>query len=129
MHELSVAQALVDEVERLIEQNQARAARRIRLRIGPLAGVVPALLTGAFPLAAAGSRCEQAELDLIEAPIRVRCQTCGVKTEAAINRLLCAACGDWHTQVVSGDELLLESVELDIPESIRMEEATYGNPR
>lgn len=116
MHELSVAQALVDEVESLIEQNQARAAVRIRLRIGPLAGVVPALLTSAFPLAAAGSRCERAELDLIEAPIRVRCQTCGSETEAAINRLLCAACGDWHTQVVSGDELLLESVELDLRE-------------
>jgi hydrogenase nickel incorporation protein HypA/HybF len=29
-----------------------------------------------------------------------------------MNRLLCGACGDWHTQVISGDELLLESVEL-----------------
>ncbi|NWG86245.1 MAG: hydrogenase maturation nickel metallochaperone HypA [Hydrogenophilaceae bacterium] len=125
MHELSVAQALIDEVEALIDRHQANAAVRIRLRIGPLAGVVPALLTSAFPLAAAGSRLENAELDLIEAPIRVRCQTCGSETEAAINRLLCAACGDWHTQVVSGDELLLESVELDLREDAQ-EQLSYG---
>ena len=83
------------------------------MRIGPLAGVVPELLATAFPLAAAGSRMERAELEFTHAPIRVRCQTCGAETEAAMNRLICGACGDWHTQIVSGDELLLESVELE----------------
>jgi hydrogenase nickel incorporation protein HypA/HybF len=116
MHELSVAQALVEQVETLIDQHQANAAVRIRLRIGPLSGVVPELLASALPLAAAGSRLEAAELDLVSAPIRVRCETCGAESEAAMNRLLCAACGDWHTRVVSGDELLLESVELDLRE-------------
>ena len=63
---------------------------------------------------------EHAELDLVAAPVRVRCQTCGAETEATMNRLLCGDCGDWHTQVISGDELLLESVELETtPESIK----------
>jgi hydrogenase nickel incorporation protein HypA/HybF len=30
-----------------------------------------------------------------------------------MNRLICSDCGDWHTQILSGDELLLESVELE----------------
>ena len=113
MHELAVAQALVEQVDAVITQHQASAATAIRVRIGPLAGVVPDLLATAFPLAAAGSRMEHAELDLVEAPIKVHCQTCGAETEAAMNRLLCGDCGDWHTQVISGDELLLESVELE----------------
>lgn len=113
MHELAVAQALIEQVEGVIRQHHAERASRIRVRIGPLAGVVPELLASAFPLAAAGSRMAHAALDLIDAPITVRCQTCGAETEAAINRLVCAACGDWHTQIVSGDELLLESVELE----------------
>ena len=122
MHELSVAQALVEQVEAVIHQNHAQSATLIRVRIGPLAGVVPDLLASAFPLAAAGSRTEHAELEFAHAPITVRCQTCGAETEAAMNRLICGACGDWHTQVISGDELLLESVELEttpslIPES------------
>lgn len=113
MHELAVAQALVEQVDTVIDQHQASRAALIRVRIGPLAGVVPELLATAFPLAAAGSRMQHAQLDLVAAPIRVRCQTCGAETEAAMNRLICGACGDWHTVVISGDELLLESVELE----------------
>ena len=113
MHELAVAQALVEQVDGVIRQHNAVSASLIRVRIGPLAGVVPELLASAFPLAAAGSRMEDAKLDLVAAPIQVRCQTCGAETEAAMNRLICGACGDWHTQVISGDELLLESVELE----------------
>ncbi len=124
MHELAVAQALVEQVDAVIDQHGARhsndaspsdawRASLIRVRIGPLAGVVPELLASAFPLAAAGSRMEHARLDFAHAPILVHCQTCGADTEATMNRLVCGACGDWHTQVVSGDELLLESVELE----------------
>lgn len=112
MHELAVAQALVEQVEAVIDQHNATSASLIRVRIGPLAGVVAELLATAFPLAAAGSRMKHAQLEFTHAPIRVRCQTCGADTEAAMNRLICGACGDWHTQILSGDELLLESVEL-----------------
>lgn len=121
MHELAVAQALVEQVESVIDQHAASAASLIRVRIGPLAGVVPDLLATAFPLAAAGSRMEHATLDLVDAPIKVRCQACGSETDAAMNRLVCGACGDWHTQVISGDELLLESVELETTPSLTPE--------
>jgi hydrogenase nickel incorporation protein HypA/HybF len=113
VHELSVAQALVAQVEAVISQHGATQATLIRVRIGPLAGVEPSLLGSAFPLAVAGSRLEHAVLDLVLAPVRVRCQICSAETEVELNRLVCGICGDWHTQVISGDELLLESVELE----------------
>ncbi|MBU1223851.1 MAG: hydrogenase maturation nickel metallochaperone HypA [Gammaproteobacteria bacterium] len=121
MHELAVAQALVEQVDAVIDQHNATQASRIRVRIGPLAGIVPELLASAFPLAAAGSRMEHAELDLVDAPIQVRCQACGAETDAAMNRLICGACGDWHTRIISGDELLLESVELETVPSLTPE--------
>ncbi len=132
MHELAVAQALVEQVEAVIDQHQAShnndasssdawRATSVRVRIGPLAGVVPDLLATAFPLAAAGSRAEHAVLEFAHAPVQVRCQTCGAETEAAMNRLICGVCGDWHTQILSGDELLLESVELEIAPSLNPE--------
>lgn len=121
MHELAVAQALVDQVDAVIVQHQASSATAIRVRIGPLAGVVPELLASAFPLAAAGRRMQHAELEFAHAPIRVHCQTCGAETDAAMNRLLCGTCGDWHTRIVSGDELLLESVELETAPSLTPE--------
>lgn len=113
MHELAVAQALVEQVEAVIREHDATAASLIRVRIGPLAGVVPELLENAFPLVAAGSRMEHARLEFTEAPIRVRCGTCGAESAATMNRLVCGDCGDWRTRILSGDELLLESVELE----------------
>jgi hydrogenase nickel incorporation protein HypA/HybF len=120
VHELSLAQALVEQVEGLMAEHGATGVARIRLRIGPLSGIVADLLATALPLAATGSPVAAAELEFVEAPLRVRCQTCGTESDALPNRLLCAACGDWHTQVISGDEMILERVELDIPESSRL---------
>jgi hydrogenase nickel incorporation protein HypA/HybF len=55
----------------------------------------------------------EAELQLETLPVRVVCEQCGAESAASVNRLLCGQCGDYHTRVVSGDELLLASVELE----------------
>lgn len=112
MHELSVCQALLGQVEAIAQEHRAKGVEKIVLRIGPLAGVEPRLLQEAFPIARAGSVAASAELQIEILPIKVRCESCGAESEAAANRLLCGACGDWHTQLISGDELLLASVEM-----------------
>ena len=45
--------------------------------------------------------------------VRVKCLTCGEESDATANRLVCGSCGDYRTQLVSGDELLLASLELE----------------
>ena len=47
---------------------------------------------------------------------RVRCRSCGAESAAEPNNLVCTACGDWRTELVSGDEMLLAQVELAAPE-------------
>jgi hydrogenase nickel incorporation protein HypA/HybF len=115
MHELSICQALLDQVEQIARDHGATRVERILLRVGPLSGVEPALLLNAYPLAAAGTVAESAELVIEPAPVRVRCNDCGAETEAAPNRLLCGDCGGWKTRLISGDELLLANLELTIP--------------
>lgn len=112
MHELSVCQALLGQVESIAREHQAQGVEKIVLRIGPLAGVEPRLLQEAFSIARAGSVADASELLIETLPIRVRCESCGAESEATANRLLCGDCGDWHTQLISGDELLLASVEM-----------------
>jgi hydrogenase nickel incorporation protein HypA/HybF len=112
MHELAVCQGMLDQVTRIAAEHHAVGVSQIRLRIGPLSGIEPSLLQQAFPLASAGTLAAAAELAIETAAIRVRCETCGEETEAEPNRLVCGSCGDWHTRVVSGDEMLLMSVEL-----------------
>ncbi len=112
MHELSICQALIAQVAEVARAHRACGVARLRVRIGPLSGVEPQLLQDAYPIAAAGSIAAGAELVIESAPLVVQCETCGAKTAVEPNRLLCGACGDYHTRLVSGDELLLASVEL-----------------
>lgn len=112
MHELSVCLALVDQVQGIAGQHGATRVERIFLRIGPLSGLEPELLRNAFPFAAAGSLAEGAELSIEPAPVRVYCSRCGAETEVPPNRLLCGRCGDFATRLVSGDEMLLERLQL-----------------
>ena len=113
MHELSVCQALIGQVEDIARQHRATAVTTVSVRIGPLSGVEPDLLEQAFPLASAGTVAEASQLVIEKLPIRVHCETCGAETAAEQNRLICGRCGDWHTRLVSGDEMLLASVELE----------------
>lgn len=117
MHELSLCQALLDQVEQIAREHGASRVERIVLKVGPLSGVEGSLLRHAYPLAAIGTVAEHAELVIEPAPVRVRCNLCGAETDATPNRLLCGACGAFQTRLISGDELLLANLELTIPDA------------
>lgn len=112
MHEFAVCRDMLQQVAAIAADEQASAVETITVRIGPLSGIEAHLLSQAFPLAAAGTVAENAELIIEALPIRVKCQLCGAETEAKPNRLICGQCGDYHTQLLSGDEMLLASLEL-----------------
>lgn len=112
MHELSVCQAMMEQVREIALQQRAVVVTSVTVQIGPLSGVEPQLLKRAFPIASAGSIAQGATLVLETLPVRVRCERCNAVTEAKVNRLLCGNCGDYRTRLASGDELLLASVEM-----------------
>lgn len=113
MHELSVCLSLLDQVRAIAHEHGAGSVIRIEVRVGPLSGVEAELLKHAYPLAVAGTIAEDAELVIENADVVVRCEQCGAESRAAPNRLICASCGDYRTSVVSGDELILQRVELE----------------
>ncbi len=117
MHELAVCQALIEQVKLVAREQHAHRVVEINIDIGPLSGVEPQLLEQAFSIASAGTVADGARLISNSTPVRVNCRGCGQVTDALPARLICANCGDWQTRVVSGDELLLTTVEVcrDIP--------------
>ena len=117
MHELSVCQGLMRQVEQVAADNNALSVERVLLRVGGLSGVEPSLLQSAFEIARAGTVASEAELEIEEGPIVVKCQECGARSAAQANRLLCQYCGEWRVNVVEGEELLLLSVEIETAKS------------
>jgi hydrogenase nickel incorporation protein HypA/HybF len=117
MHELSVCLALMAQVDRIADEHRAKRVEKIVLQIGPLSGVEPALLKNAFPLAAAGTVAEDAQLVIELSTIRVACSQCGADSDALPNRLLCGQCGDFRTRLISGEEMTLVRLELDLEQA------------
>ncbi len=119
MHELAVCESILQQVLVVAAAHSGSEISRIKLRIGPLSGVEPALVKRAFPVVASGTACENAELCIDDIVVTVFCRACGLTSETPPNRLVCAGCGTWRVTLMSGDEMRLES--FDLLESNKME--------
>ncbi len=112
MHELSICQSLLGEVERVATGHASTEVNRIFVAVGPLSGVEAPLLARAFDVARMGTIAEHAVLEIETIPAVVWCEACAIETPVAANSLLCGRCGTWQVELKSGAELLLTRVEL-----------------
>jgi hydrogenase nickel incorporation protein HypA/HybF len=110
MHELAIAESILAVVER---HAAGRKVVEVEVSVGHLRQVVPSALEFAFELAGHGTVAEGATLVLDVVPAAGRCRTCGEHSTFAAFPLACAACGGWNIEVTQGQELQVESLELE----------------
>jgi hydrogenase nickel incorporation protein HypA/HybF len=110
MHELAIAEAVVGIAER---HARGRRVTRVEVAVGHLRQVVPSALEFAFELVAQGTPLEGAELVLEEVPAAGRCRPCGRESRLGGFPLLCPVCGSADVEVVAGEELLVESLDVE----------------
>ena len=110
MHELSIAESVV----RIAERNaRGRRVLTVELRIGHLRQVVPDALEFAFALVAEGTLVEGAELRVDQVAAAGDCRTCGATTPLPEFPLSCRRCGGLDVDVTRGEELSVDSLELE----------------
>jgi hydrogenase nickel incorporation protein HypA/HybF len=120
MHELSVAQRIVEIVEEQAAKAGLAKVTAIRLRIGGLTTVVPEALNFCFAFAAEGTPAAGAELVIEEVSAEAKCNSCGRTfqvTEAYF--LVCPSCSSPDTALLRGQELDLMSIEGETEEEWR----------
>lgn len=110
MHELGLCEGLLDAVER---RAAGRRVARVTVRIGVLHRVVEPALDQAFELVAEGTVADGAAVDLVTIPVRAVCRSCGHATVAQEVVAVCPSCGSTEFDLAEGDELLLESIQLE----------------
>src|SRR5437588_7345033 len=114
MHELSIAQSIVDVVEtRATEYNAARV-KGVRLKIGEASGIVTDSLTFCFEmLTSLDPTLTGAQLLIDSVPHRARCRHCS-KDFSVINFVAqCPTCQEWSSEIVSGTELQILEMEIE----------------
>jgi hydrogenase nickel incorporation protein HypA/HybF len=110
MHELSLAESVV----RIACRHAAgRRITAVEIRVGHLRQVVPDALAFAFELVAQGTEAEGAELVTVEVPAAGRCRACGCESELPGFPLRCSACGGLDLELLRGEELLVDALELE----------------
>lgn len=113
MHELSVAQNILDIVSENVPVDKRERIRSVRVAVGESAGIVTDSLVFCFQAVVHGTEMEQVLLDIDRIPFRIMCDHCGVIQEDPFATAICPACGSRETRVLSGTELLVSSIALD----------------
>lgn len=112
MHELTLATSLVELASSHAAQHGSRPIIRVTIRLGVLCGIARSLYF-CFKPAARGTPCEDADLSIMEVPLRVHCDVCQqIKTPRALYNFRCPDCGHPTPKVITGREMELVSIEL-----------------
>ena len=109
MHELSLCGAIADTAT---EHAGGRPIESIRLRIGHFRQVVPETLRFCWKARVAGTMLEGCELVVDHVPAIIECTPCGTTTTLEHPVLRCGSCDGAEVTLVSGDEFLIESIDV-----------------
>lgn len=113
MHELALAQGIVDIVLAQARAQRFAKVKTIRLSIGGLAQVEPDALTFGFDSVSRGTVAEGAVLDILRPPGEGYCLTCDGKVALARRGEPCPGCGGFQVMVTGGDDLRVVELEVD----------------
>ena len=108
MHELALCQAIVDTVERHAD---GRRVEQVDVRIGHFRQVVPDSLQFSWELLTEGTDLAGCRLVIDHVPAVIDCRACGTATTLEVPILVCPSCGGSEVTLVSGEELLVASID------------------
>jgi hydrogenase nickel incorporation protein HypA/HybF len=110
MHELSIADAIAQVT---LRHAGGRRVHKIEVKVGYLRQVVPSALEFAWQLITDGTPLGGAELEIETVPASGRCRACATDTTMESFPLQCGRCGSLDVELVAGEELLVDALELD----------------
>jgi hydrogenase nickel incorporation protein HypA/HybF len=110
MHELSISSAVV---QTAIDHAAGRQVSVVSVRAGHLRQVVPRSLHFYFEIVARDTVVEGARLELEIVPARLRCTGCDHEWDVQTPAFRCPQCQGGDVTVLSGEELEVESIEVE----------------
>jgi hydrogenase nickel incorporation protein HypA/HybF len=125
MHELSIASAVLEQLEKLRREQGGARISKVALRVGELAGVDVDCLRFAFECLVKETEWESLMLEIEWLPRRQRCPACDLEFpcggDTAVERMAapftaCPRCGEMITELVAGEELEIDYIEVESSE-------------
>ncbi len=112
MHELSLAQDIIETVKQNVSAGELEKVREVIVEVGAFSGVVADSLKFSFEAITSGTELNNAVMEIVDIPFCLKCNDCGSETSTEIPMLLCSLCGSSNTQIISGDELRVKELKI-----------------
>jgi len=112
MHEMSVTESMIEVVLRHAEKNHATKVTRINIVLGESSTVVPESVQFYFDIIGKDTIAEGAELNFRRTKLMAKCNGCGEEFEVVEYDFTCPACSGTKTEIISGREFQVESIEI-----------------
>lgn len=113
MHEFSIVQSLFDLLEQYAAEHRAKRVLRVKVKLGQLSGIEPHLLKVAFDTFKEKTIADSAQIEIEVEKLSVQCRQCNKKSALEEMILKCPACNSLEVEIAEGEDMLLESLELD----------------
>jgi hydrogenase nickel incorporation protein HypA/HybF len=112
MHEMALAESMLEIVESTARKNGAERVLAVRLEIGALAQVEPDALRFCFDAVTRGSLAREARLEIVTTPGAAWCMPCSETVALAALGLPCPRCGSYQLTVSQGDAMRVKDIEI-----------------
>lgn len=113
MHEMSIAQNIVDIVREHVPPNREALVRSIKMKVGEFSGVVKESLEFCFTSLTYDTTLRQATLEIENVPIKASCNSCKQTSALEYGIFICPLCGSNDVKLLSGTELQIDTIEID----------------
>lgn len=113
MHELSIAQALVEQVEAVRVAEGGGRVLSVTLRVGSWRLVVPEILDSYYAILTKDTMLEGSRLEIETVQAKATCNGCKNEYSVDDGFIICPRCGLLGGTLVCGKELDLVGVELE----------------
>ena len=113
MHEMALAESVIQIVEETAGRNSAACVRAVWLEIGRLSHVEPEALRFAFDVVKRNGLAHGARLEIVATEGTAWCMKCSQTVALARFGDACPRCGSYQHQVTAGDEMRVKEIEIE----------------
>lgn len=113
MHELAVTESIAAICFKHAQMNNARRVLKVNIKLGELTGIVDHFVSFYWDMVTKDTVAQGAELVFTKIPVRAYCSPCKEEFPVEKYDLTCPGCGKADTELISGREFLVESLEIE----------------
>ncbi len=112
MHELSIAQNIIQIVNSSVDKDKLGFVEKIYLKIGLLSNVLTESLNFSYTSVVENTPLKNSRLVIELIPIKIRCNDCNEINTTNDFIFSCPNCKSPEIKVISGDEIIISSIHL-----------------